>query len=232
MFLPLRDSTPRLRYPLMTVVLIAINLAVYLYQMALPAAQALHFMQTAGLIPRALTHASEMGLHSPVPAPLTIYTSMFLHGSLLHLVGNMWFLWIFGHKLEGYVGRFRFLGGYLLAGTVAALLQVASAPRTSMPMIGASGAIAGVLGIYALTFPRARVQCLVFLIFFVTLVTLPASILLGLWFLGQFVASLRAAHEGEPGIAWSAHVGGFLSGLLIAWLFVPRQPRMMYHPLA
>jgi membrane associated rhomboid family serine protease len=234
MFLPLRDDTPRVRYPGVTVALVVLNVLVYLYTITLAPWEQLAFDRAAGAVPWEIAHFADLVGHGHprdlVPPPLTIYTSMFLHGDLFHLLGNMWFLWVFGQKLEGWMGHARYLLFYLVAGTAAAILQVAVSPQTTMPMIGASGAIAGVLGAYALTFPRARVRCLVFLLFFVTFVTLPAGVLLGLWFVGQFVSAGGAS----PGIAWFAHIGGFVTGLLLARLFVrpPRRWRIVYHPVS
>src|SRR5947207_2230146 len=133
-----------------------------------------------------------------IPPPFTIFTSMFIHGDVLHLGGNLWFLWLFGSKVEGLVGARRFLVHYFTAGLAAALLQVIALPDNTMPMIGASGAIAGVLGAYALAFPRQPIRCLVFVVFFVTFVSLPSSLLLALWFLAQFVS----AGGKTPGVAW------------------------------
>ncbi len=232
MFFPLRDDTPRLRFPAVTVALIIANTLVFLYQMTLLPWEQLTFARGAGAVPWEISHFADLvGAGHPrdlVPPPFTLYTSMFVHGDVLHLAGNMWFLWLFGNKLEGYMGWLKYLVFYFIAGTVAGALQVAASPDTVIPMIGASGAIAGILGAYAMSFPRARVVCLVFLLFFVTFVTLPAAILLALWFLGQFAA----AGGKQPGIAWYAHVGGFVAGLVLARLFVrpPRRLHLVYHP--
>lgn len=231
MFLPLTDDTPRIRRPWVTLALIAACALVYVYQTMLGPEQGLRFARAAGAIPWEVSHLRD--LISPshprnlVPPPFTIVTSLFLHGDVLHLLGNMWFLWVFGGKLEGYMRPGRFLLFYLLSGLTAAALQVVASPGSTMPMIGASGAIAGVLGAYAATFPRAQVRCLVFLLFFVTFLRLPASLLLGLWFLAQFLSA--GGHT--PGVAWFAHIGGFLTGLALARTFVrfPRRARVVYH---
>jgi membrane associated rhomboid family serine protease len=234
MFLPLRDDTPRLSPPVVTIAIIATACLVFLFQETLPPDAASLLAHGAGAIPWEISHLTDLvGGGQPkdlLPPPLTLYTSLFLHGDIIHLLGNMWFFWLFGNKLESWMGHLRFLLFYFLSGTAAGLLQVASNPDGMVPMVGASGAIAGVLGAYALTFPRARVRCLVFLIFFVTFITLPSAILLGLWFLGQFLAATRSG--AEPGIAWFAHVGGFLFGIAAARLFVrpPKRLRLMYHP--
>jgi membrane associated rhomboid family serine protease len=156
-------------------------------------------------------------LHQEVPVPWTLLTSMFLHGGWLHVIGNMWFLWIFGDNVEDAMGPRRFLGFYLLCGLAAALAQVLVTPGAETPMVGASGAIAGVLGAYLLLFPRARVRCLWILVIFVTFVNIPAWALLGLWFLSQFFVPM------DSGVAWMAHVGGFLAGLGLVW-WMGRRP--------
>jgi membrane associated rhomboid family serine protease len=156
---------------------------------------------------------------------------MFVHGDVLHLAGNLWFLWVFGQRLENAMGSLRFLGFYLLSGLAAAAAQLAADPSSVIPMIGASGAIAGVLGGYARQFPRARVRTLVFLIL-IFVWTLPAWWLLGVWFLGQILS----AAGGGPGVAWFAHVGGFAFGFLAVRFFVPRRrapaPRPVVYYLA
>jgi membrane associated rhomboid family serine protease len=232
MFLPLRTDTPRLRYPAVTVALGVINLAVYLFELTLDPADQLAFARAAGAIPWEVSHLRDLvGPGQPVallPPPLTIYSSMFVHGDLVHLAGNLWFLWLFGSRLEGALGHLRFAALYFAAGTAAAALQVAVSPDLTVPMIGASGAIAGLLGGYALAFPRARVVCVVFLVFFLTLVSLPAWVLLGLWFLGQFAL----AGGRTPGVAWFAHAGGFLAGVVLARVLLrpwPRALRIVYH---
>jgi membrane associated rhomboid family serine protease len=232
MFLPLRADTPRLRYPAVTVALAVANLAVYLFELTLDPADQLAFARAAGAIPWEVTHLHDLvGPGQPVallPPPLTIFSAMFVHGDLLHLGGNLWFLWLFGSRLEGAMGHLRYAALYFAAGTVAALLQVAVTPDLTVPMIGASGAIAGVLSAYAFAFPGARVSCVVFLVFFLTVVSLPAWVLLGLWFLGQFAS----AGGRTPGVAWFAHAGGFLAGLAIGRALVrpwPRALAIVYH---
>jgi len=157
-------------------------------------------------------------LAQPVPQPFTVLTSMFLHGGWLHIIGNMWFLWIFGDNIEEAMGRVRFIIFYLLCGAIAAFTQILSTPNAVVPMVGASGAIAGVLGGYALQFPRSSVRCLWILIIFITFIDLPAWLLLGLWFVSQFFVPLQS------GVAAMAHVGGFLAGLGLIRLFVKRRP--------
>ena len=156
-------------------------------------------------------------LHQEVPWPMTLLTSMFMHGSWLHIIGNLWFLWIFGDNVEDAMGSVKFLVFYLVCGLIAAGAQVLTSPGSQAPMVGASGAIAGVLGSYLVLYPHARVRCLWILFVIITTVYLPAWLLLGLWFLTQFIM------PGE-GVAAMAHVGGFVAGLLLVFLFVTRRP--------
>jgi rhomboid family protein len=222
--LPLRAEVPRRRFPAMTLAFVAVNAVAWFYELY-------HGVTLStldyGLIPSwllngiregqiSLPHVGRAMLHQEVPFPWTLLTAMFMHGGWLHIVGNMWFLWIFGDGVEDAMGSLRFLVFYLLSGLVAALAQVLATPASAEPMVGASGAIAGVLGAYLLLYPRARVRCLWILIVFVTFVNLPAWALLGFWFISQFFVPM------ESGIAWMAHVGGFLAGLGMVRLFVPR----------
>jgi len=212
MFIPLRDDNPTSRFPLVTVALIAVNTAVFLFQAATP-----HGLELAalrfGAVPYAITHSAGPAAPAGVPPLLTLLTSMFLHGSLFHLLGNMLYLWIFGNNIEDRLGPVRFALFYAACGVAAALTHVAFEPGSRIPMIGASGAIAGVLGAYAVLFPRARVKTVVFLIFYIDVVAVPAGLVLGLWFVLQI---LNVGMGG--GVAWFAHIGGFLAGILLIWL--------------
>jgi membrane associated rhomboid family serine protease len=210
MFLPLRDDNPTRRFPYLTVALIAVNTAIFLYSLTSPRGFQ-GFILEYGAIPGAI---------SSLAAPLTLLTSMFLHGSVLHLAGNMLYLWIFGNNIEDVLGPARFILFYLASGLAAGLIQVAVNPASNVPMIGASGAVAGILGAYWVLFPRARVNTLVFLIFFIQVIPIPASIVLGLWFLMQL---LNVGMGG--GVAWFAHIGGFLTGALLIRLYTFRRPR-------
>ena len=157
---------------------------------------------------------------------MTLFTSMFMHGGILHIAGNMLFLWVFGNNIEDSMGRVKFALFYLLAGLIAVYSQALIDPGSTAPTIGASGAVAGVLGAYALLHPRARILTLIFIIFFVTLVEIPALILLAVWFVLQFIPALgQVAVEtgGDQGIAYFAHVGGFLFGLAAIKLFATRR---------
>ncbi len=208
MFLPLRDDNPTSRFPFVTVALIAANTVVFLVQAAAPHGLALAALRF-GAVPYEITHFRTLAEPAAFPPLLTLLTSMFLHGSLLHLLGNMLYLWIFGNNVEDRLGPVRFTLFYLASGLAAALTHIAFQPSSRLPMIGASGAIAGVLGAYWLLYPRARVKTFVFLIFYIDVIPIPAGIVLGLWFLLQV---LNVGIGG--GVAWFAHIGGFLAGIL------------------
>ncbi len=215
---PLRDDNPTRHRPYVTVGLIGVCILAFLWQNAQP-----HYEEIVwyfGLIPAQLLGTGPFipGAANPL---ITVFTSMFLHGGWMHLGGNMLFLWIFGNNIEDSSGHLKFLVFYLLCGVGAALAQVASAPMSEIPMIGASGAVSGVLGAYLLLFPRARVSTLVFLGIFVTIIRLRAWLLLGVWFGGQ---ALQAAltPPGSPGVAFVAHVGGFVAGMVLIGAFKRR----------
>jgi membrane associated rhomboid family serine protease len=220
--IPLSDENPTSTKPVVTVTLIVANVAFWLYELV-------HGVQLSaldyGVIPEWLLRGISEGpillpggmearLHQEVPWPFTILTAMFTHGGWVHLIGNMWFLWIFGDNLEDRMGPVRYVLFFLVCGILAAGTQVLATPNSVAPMVGASGAIAGVLGGYIFLYPTARVRCLWILIVFVTTVRVPAFILLGLWFLSQFLTPAAS------GVAWEAHVGGFLAGLALVKLFV------------
>jgi membrane associated rhomboid family serine protease len=279
--LPLRDNIPTDRFPVLTVILIALNVAIFGWQLTLGSEdyssaelQTLgvpeeeQFQIQYGAIPYRLTNpgedcgvgavprpsgqarvevvcegteefdqASELATQAGPEAPLvplddapwwaTVFTSMFMHGSILHIAGNMLFLWVFGNNIEDSMGRPRFIAFYLLSGVVAVYAQTALSPDATVPTIGASGAVAGVLGGYILLHPRARVLTLVFIIFLVTFIEIPAAVVLGIWFVLQLlpavgqVATPEVAGE-SGGVAYLAHIGGFLFGLAMIKLFANR----------
>jgi membrane associated rhomboid family serine protease len=219
---PLRDNVPSRYFPVVTVALIVINVIIFLYEVTLgPAANAITL--AFGVIPaRLVTQWQD-------PRVLfTLFSSMYLHGGWTHLLGNMWYLWIFGDNVEDRMGRVRFFAFYTLSGVIAGLLQVAAAPRSPIPMIGASGAIAGVLGAYLLLYPRSRVSTLVFALYFVRIVWLPAIIVLGGWFLIQLLNGLAMLNVTMQtgGVAWWAHIGGFVAGMLLLPIFRRRERRL------
>ena len=211
MFFPLRDHNPRERFPLVTVVLVVANVLVFLGQLTLTASAEERLFRTAGAIPLEITTLTDVGPPALVPIPLTIVTALFLHGGALHLIGNLWFLWVFGDNVEDRRGRVRVAAFFLVTGAVGAIAQCLMMPTSPAPMIGASGAVAGVLGGYILTFPHSRVVTLAL----VWVIRVPAWIFLGIWFLLQF------RFGQQSGVAWMAHVGGFLAGLGLVRIFTP-----------
>ena len=223
--IPIRDDVPTKSFPLVTIVLMVINVGVFVRLMLLPSGASEETVLRLAVIPYELTHVPAGRLDVLGYNILTLVTSMFLHGSLLHLGGNLLYLWIFGNNIEDVMGRVRFLIFYILCGLAGALAQIAVRPASQVPMIGASGAIAGILGAYLVMFPAARVQTLFFFIFFARIVPVPALIVLGSWLLVQLV---NAGNMGPGGVAWFAHLGGFLAGLL---LIVPFRVRRVSQSL-
>lgn len=224
--IPLRDKNPSGTVPLVTLSLIAANVLLFIYQLSLGSALPV-FLLHYGLVPARIFSHAETPAPSLVPVFLPFLTSMFFHGGWLHLIGNMWYLWIFGDNVEDRLGHVRFLLFYLLCGFAAALAHVLLSPRSPVPCIGASGAIAGVLGAYLICFPFARIITLVPILFFIQLIEVPALVLLAFWFVLQFFSgalSIAAtAQTGGGGVAWWAHVGGFVCGLLLIRVSSPRR---------
>ena len=204
----------------MTALLIAANALVFVYSHLLLTQRGEElFSLMTGAIPYEIVSGIDVYPRDLVPLPFTILTSMFVHAGWMHLIGNMWFLWLFGDNVEEALGPFRYVLFYLLAGTIGALAQIFAMPGSHVPMIGASGAIAGALGGYALLFPRARVQTLIMIPLLWPVVQVRAWLFLGLWFVGQFLL------PGGSGIAWMAHVGGFIAGAGLARLLARRRPQ-------
>ena len=212
--IPLKDNIPSSRTPVITIGLIVINVLVYLNQLTLPPRAAVRFVYLYGLIPLEISSGDLMVPH-PVPLYGTIFTSMFVHGGLFHLAGNMLYLWIFGDNVEDRLGRVRFLIFYLLSGVAAAAAQILSGPDSKIPMVGASGAISGVLGAYLLLYPHARVVTLVFFGWFIRLIEIRALVVLGFWIVVQLASGLLTWGAQVGGVAWFAHVGGFIAGLVM-----------------
>lgn len=214
MFIPLKDLNPRRTYPVVNVMLILANVIVFLYQLTLTPHQYNAFLATNATIP---SHVSAFlsGRLSFQFAFMPLLTSMFLHGGLAHIAGNMLFLWIFGDNVEDYFGHFPYLLFYLGCGIGSGLCHILFNFHSSLPALGASGAISGVMGAYIVLFPRARILTLV-LVFFLPI---PAFIILGYWFLLQFVAGVSTVGAAATGgVAWWAHIGGFLLGVLVTFL--------------
>jgi len=226
---PLSDDNPRQLTPYVTGSLIAACVLVFLWQLSLGSAGEAAFYGY-GMIPARLLGDAELPAGIPSVAPnATVFTSMFLHGGLLHLGGNMLFLWIFGDNVEDSMGHLRYLVFYLVCGVVAALAQAWVEPNSTVPIVGASGAISGVLGAYILLHPQATVRTLVFFGFFVTIVHIPAMLVLGLWFAMQFL-SAAITPTGEGGVAFWAHVGGFVAGMILVSLFKKRDVALWQPP--
>jgi len=220
--IPLKDDVPSQTVPVLTVGFIAANILLFLWQLSVGLQES---VLRAGVVPLEIVTLSDVGPPNLVPPPLTVLSSMWLHGGWLHLAGNMLFLWIFGNNVEDSFGKVRFVIFYLLAGTVAALAQVFVNPRSEIPMIGASGAVAGVIGAYALLYPRARVLTAVPIFIFIRLMYLPAWLFIGIWFLFQI---LSAPYGG--GVAYFAHIGGFVVGLILAKpLEIRHEPYVRQH---
>ncbi|MDD5089246.1 MAG: rhomboid family intramembrane serine protease [bacterium] len=223
--IPLRDENPTRRTPFITVALISANVVVFGYQFLLAPPELQRFVTAYGAVPALLTRDlfSLPGL--PVHWPALV-SSMFLHGGIMHLLGNMLYLWIFGNNVEDYLGHGKFLLFYVLCGLAAALTHTIANVTSTVPMIGASGAISGILGAYMILYPRARVAVLIWLFIVVRVIYVPAFLVLGLWFVMQIPGALGDA----DGIAWFAHIGGFVFGLLMIRLLGWRRPVQPYYP--
>jgi membrane associated rhomboid family serine protease len=223
-FLPLADRNRlrSIRFQMVTVLLIVACTVVFLWQSSLSEMEAIRAFYGLGMVPSVLFGYDELPPgFAMVPAPLTVLTSMFLHGGVLHLAGNMLFLWIFGDNVEDELGHGRFLLFYLLCGAAAALTQAIVAPTSAVPTVGASGAIAGVLGAYFVRHPLASITVLAFIV----LIELPALIVIGLWFVLQFLNGVFDQGGEGPGggVAWWAHVGGFVAGAILINVMRPRR---------
>ena len=225
MFFPIKDYNPTRKTSYVTIILIFLNVLVFIYQ-AMVSDLNLHISKNA-MIPWEITHFRSIEkpigmeiqdqygfvhrkpIYRELSPFLTLFTSMFMHGSLIHLLGNMLFLWIFGNNIEDHLGKMKFVLFYLLSGLGASLVHIVFHPNSFIPVIGASGAISGVMGAYLILFPTARIRTLVFIFILVTFVDIPAFVFLVIWFIFQFL------YVGGEGIAWLAHVGGFIIGLLL-----------------
>jgi len=219
--IPLRDDNPSSSRPMVTYLIILANVLVFLYMLGLGSDAAIErFVLTYGAIPARISGGVSAGALAAFP---TLLTSMFLHGGWAHLLGNMLYLWIFGDNVEDLMGHGGFLLFYLLTGLAAVWTHILTAPASPVPLIGASGAIAGVLGAYLALFPRARIISLVPLGFFLRIVAVPALLFLPLWFLLQFIQGVATLGAETAGVAWWAHIGGFASGFLLVWVFARRR---------
>jgi len=236
MLLPIQDENPTYSKPVITVALLSANVMVFIYQMILgPAGEQLFIFGTA-VIPYELTHFVDRTTFSIpstryaypaalLPFPLTLFSAMFTHGGFMHLGGNMLYLWIFGNNIEDAMGHGRFFIFYMITGLGATMVHVLSDPNSTIPMIGASGAIAGILGAYFVLYPKAKIKTFVVLIIFIQIIYVPAVFILGFWFLRQIIGI------GSDDIAWYAHIGGFLVGMFLVRRFKrPRSRRIIIDP--
>ena len=210
-FLPLFDDNPTKTRPIISWAIIALCVLIYMWQTGLHPVQEQRFIINYGVVPLRLF--SEFDI-------MSIFSSMFLHGGFMHLASNMLFLWIFGDNIEEALGKGRFICFYALCGLAAALTQALIDPQSSIPLIGASGGIAGILGAYIMLYPKATIRVFMWIIIFVRLINVPAWIVLGFWIGGQFIAVPEALNS-QGGVAYFAHIGGFLSGMILVTLFKP-----------
>ena len=218
-FLPISDDNPTRRSPVVTVLLIGACVAVFLWQASLGGRAGTEAIYAFGFIPAVLFGYAELPpALAVVPGWATMFTAMFMHGGWMHLLGNMLYLWIFGNNVEDSMGRGRFLVFYLLCGVAAALAQSLADPASETPMVGASGAIGGVLGAYIILHPQANVRVFAWIIVFVRVINVPALIVLGLWFGGQLLSGFTTPTEGA-GVAFWAHIGGFVAGMALVPFF-------------
>lgn len=206
MFFPFHDENPTRNFPLLTILLIGSNIFVFFWEFSYPG-QASALFTRYGLVPVRF-------INEPIQTYPNIFSAMFLHAGLMHLAGNMLFFWIFGNNIEDVLGKVRFIAFYLLCGVIAAMSHVFMDTGSEIPMVGASGAIAGILGAYLVLFPRAKVKTLVFLGILVTVIRIPAAFLLIFWMGIQIYSNLASGSEGG-GVAWMAHIGGFVAGMIL-----------------
>ncbi len=232
MFFPLKDINPTERFPFVTIGLIVINAVVYLYEVSL-GPQLSAFITSWGTVPYEIANAVDVvgrdpnapivHTKTPVVPYVTLLSSMFIHGGFWHLFGNMLYLWIFGNNIEDLMGPLKFLAFYLICGLLASLTHVLIQPNSTIPTVGASGAVSGVLGAYLIVYPHARVLTLVFLLFFIRLMLIPAGVLLAFWFIFNAFSGVASLGLKGGGVAWFAHVGGFLAGIVLLKLMTGRR---------
>lgn len=229
--LPLKDDIPSQGFPYVTFGLIIINSLVFIFQISL-GRDVRGFVAAFGATPFEISHHVDIPPLIYFPVSLTLLTSMFLHGGLLHIGGNMLYLWIFGDNVEDAMGSLRFLIFYLLCGLIAGISHIATDPNSMTPMIGASGAISGVLGAYLLLYPRARVLTLIVFFYFIRIIKLPAIVLLSFWIVFQILSGTLSlsSRAGQGGVAWFAHIGGFFVGAFLVAIFKKKRVRLgLFH---
>lgn len=226
MFIPLKDSTFRVSPPIVTILIIITNIGVFVYQLTLPQEELLPWIYRTGIVANRLFDNGLPGAVYP------FFSSLFVHGGFLHLAGNMLYLWIFGDNIEGTLGHFKFILFYFCAGIIAALVQILIHPQADIPIIGASGAISGVLGAYLIRYPHARIQVFIWLFIFIQRVWVPALYVLGFWFLIQLSNGLGAlTFRQQGGVAWFAHIGGFLAGIALLLCLEPYERKRLWQQL-
>jgi len=230
--IPIGDDPRRHRFPVVTVLFLLANIAVFIYQLALSSRAMTMFVQSVGTIPAEILSGRDFPPAAPGPVYITLVTAMFVHGGFLHIASNMIYLWVFGDNVEDVFGHVQYAAFYLFSGVAAGLTHVFVNAESTIPSVGASGAIAGVLGAYLVLFPSAHVRTLLFLGPFITMARVPALLLIGFWFLTQLVSGLAALDietQQTAGVAFWAHIGGFVAGFVIAMVFRPGrtvQPRL------
>jgi membrane associated rhomboid family serine protease len=218
--IPYKDDNPTHRFPYVTIGIIISNILIFLLEIIYPPGME-KTVYAYGAVPQYILTFEKF---QPIHPALTVFTAMFMHGGVFHLGGNMLYLWIFGNNIEDKLGHLRFIIFYIFCGITAAYSHALIDPHSLTPMIGASGAISGILGAYLLLFPRAGVYTLIFLGFFVQVVKIPALIVIGFWAIVQFINGLVSTGlVKQGGVAWFAHIGGFLTGLLTIKLWLPRR---------
>jgi membrane associated rhomboid family serine protease len=224
--IPLRDDNPSGTPQIVTIAFIVMCVLVFLWQLSFGAQGGQRIVYALGVVPASLLGQGQLPAElSLVPPWMTVFTSMFMHGGWMHLIGNMLYLWIFGDNVEDSMGHGRFVVFYLLCGIAAVLAQALPDPSSTIPMVGASGAISGVLGAYLLLYPHARVLVAIPLGFFLHTMRIPAGLVLVLWF-GLQLFSSAMAQPGQGGVAFRAHIGGFIAGMILIPLFKQRQVRL------
>jgi len=224
--IPLRDENPSSTFPIVNIFLIISNISIFIYLNYFIPGETNQFFLKLGFIPFEFTHFKDIGPENLVTVPLTIFTAMFIHGGWIHLLSNMLYLWIFGDNVEDLLGHVKYLFFYLVCGIAATGLHFFVNTSSKIPTVGASGAIAGVLGAYLFLFPKARVKTLLILFIFIHIISIPAIIILGLWIIMQILSAyIEYGAKTGAGIAWFAHIGGFAAGLVLIILMKKRKKR-------
>ncbi len=226
--IPLRDANPSRSFPIVTILFIVFNVFIFLYEVSL-GRNLDEFFNVFALIPEKYFYLGALGGFNLVGRFYPFITSQFLHGGWMHLIGNMWFLWIFGDNIEDRLGHGKYILFYLLCGVTAGLTHVYTNPSSQVPTVGASGAIAGVMGAYTILYPRAKVLTLFIFFFFIRFIEVPAFLFLGVWFVIQFLsgAATMASGSAHAGVAWWAHIGGFVVGVILVILLPKRRHRLI-----